>query len=65
MLRTQILDLLIDGPNILIDLLLILQAFCQSLRDKLINRMILAVDLSQRLHLTGHMINMTDAEVIG
>lgn len=65
MLRTQILDLFIDSPNILIDLLLILQAFGQSLRDKLINRMIFTVDLPQRLHLTGHMVNMADAEVIG
>ena len=37
MLRAQILNLLIDGPNILIDLLLIPQALSQRLGDKLIN----------------------------
>lgn len=65
MLHTQILNLFIDGSNILVDLLLIPQTFGQCLRDKLINRMIFAVDLSQGLHLTGGMINMTNAEVIG
>lgn len=65
MLRTQILDLLIDSPNILINLLLILQALNQRLRDKLINRMILAVDMPQRLHLAGYLLNMTDAEMVG
>lgn len=64
MLRAQILNLLIDGPNILIDLLLIPQALSQRLGDKLINWMILAVDLPQRLHLTGDLVNMADAEMV-